>query len=491
MSKSENLISREESRAPLLFLFSDESSQRTEECGDCDCACAHTSNYSANQAHYQNNLVYKVNRTLRKKRLDSFHYVVWGETVKPFVINHESFRFLQNFGEERVLSDIFDKFDVLDEKRQSIFDKLVKYGILNYDLSVFHEHRQKTLTAWIHLTDNCNLSCSYCYLPHDSISMTEKNGYLIIDRLLEITRINGYSRLKLKYAGGEPILQFSLLEKLHNYLIEHAADIEVEGIVLSNGTMLSLDIIEKIIELDLRLMISLDGFSSDSRNYVNGKSSSDDIRTSIILAKRIGAVPIISVTVSMRNIKELPDLILWILKQDLPFSLNFYRENDLSKSHQDLELEDSSIIQGMIETYNVIEEYLPRRKLVDSLLDRTHLLTPNTTSCSAGKDYLVINIDGSVAKCHMNINEPIGNIREQNIFQQMRNSEVKLNNPSVDEKIECSSCTWRYWCGGGCPLLTKRINGNQYNKSPYCKIYKSLFPRLIQLEGLRLLRYSK
>ncbi len=65
-----------------------------------------------------------------------------------------------------------------------------------------------------------------------------------------------------------------------------------------------------------------------------------------------------------------------------------------------------------------------------------------------------------------------------------------IQNIPVDEKTGCSICEWRYGCAGGCPLLTKRITGQYEARSPYCDVYSALFPEVVRLEGLRLMKYS-
>lgn len=63
-----------------------------------------------------------------------------------------------------------------------------------------------------------------------------------------------------------------------------------------------------------------------------------------------------------------------------------------------------------------------------------------------------------------------------------------VQNLSVEEKEGCKTCLWKYWCAGGCPLSTFRATGRYDVKSPNCHIYKALYPEVVRLEGLRLLR---
>ncbi|MEM7348105.1 MAG: radical SAM protein, partial [Chloroflexota bacterium] len=118
-------------------------------------------------------------------------------------------------------------------------------------------------------------------------------------------------------------------------------------------------------------------------------------------------IPDISITVSGQSCQGLPKLIDWILKRNLPFSLNFYRENDFSALHQDLQLEEEKLITNIIAAFKVIEAQLPRQSLLASLVDRANLSTPHLKTCSVGNDYLVFDYLGQVSKCQMNINAPV------------------------------------------------------------------------------------
>jgi len=63
-------------------------------------------------------------------------------------------------------------------------------------------------------------------------------------------------------------------------------------------------------------------------------------------------IPDISITVSGRNAEGLPEIIDWVLARDLPFSLNFYRQNDFSVSHTNLKLKEEKIIDGILAAFS-------------------------------------------------------------------------------------------------------------------------------------------
>lgn len=352
-----------------------------------------------------------------------------------------------------------------------------------------------TLSVWLHLTDRCNLRCDYCYLPHVREDMTSETGPAAIDATFRSAIANGFRQVKIKYAGGEPLLRFSLIVELHQYAQTLAAQhgLDLEGVVLSNGTLLTPTMVETLESLGLRLMISLDGLGAHHdlhRRYAGGRGSFADVAEAVDLALANGLTPNISVTVSSRTADGLPDVMAWILERELPFSLNFYRENELSASHEDMRLDEEKIINGMLAAFKVIENNLPRRPFLGGIIDRANLSASHTHTCGVGQNYLVFDQNGQIAKCQMHIRKPITDINVADPLAVIRADKDGIQNMSVEEKEGCKACEWKYWCAGGCPLATYRATGRYDVKSPNCNIYKALFPEALRLEGLRLLKYQ-
>jgi uncharacterized protein len=351
------------------------------------------------------------------------------------------------------------------------------------------------LTSWFHLTDRCNLHCDYCYLLHVCEDMSPEIGRATVDATFRSAVANGFKQVKFKYAGGEPLLRFPLIVELHRYSqsMAEARDLGLEGVVLSNGTLLTAEMVEMLKSLNLRLMISMDGlgqYHDAHRHYVNGRGSFTDVAESIDLALSNGLIPNVSVTVSSRTVDGLHELMAWILERDLPFSLNFYRENNFSATHEDMRLDEQKIINGMLKAFKVIENNLPRRPFLGGIVDRANLSVGHTHTCGVGQNYLVFDTQGRVSKCQMRMADTVADASTLDPLAVIRADKSGIHNISVEEKEDCRDCQWRYWCAGGCPLETHRATDRYDVKSPNCNIYKALFPEALRLEGLRLLKYQ-
>jgi len=104
--------------------------------------------------------------------------------------------------------------------------------------------RPRTLTAWLQVTDACNLDCPYCYVAHRPRHMDPEVAEQVIRRLVALAGEAGYQGLVLKYAGGEPTLRWSVVRPMHTLATELA---EAQGLALV-GVLLT-------------ITISLDGLS--------------------------------------------------------------------------------------------------------------------------------------------------------------------------------------------------------------------------------------
>jgi len=349
------------------------------------------------------------------------------------------------------------------------------------------------LVVWLHVTNACNLRCTYCYIDKTDEAMSETTAFAAVDAALRSATANGYNRVLIKYAGGEASLNLPLVAQAHAYALDEAAQrgIALEGVVLSNGVGLTRRRLVLIRDLGLRLMISLDGpaaFHDAQRPTLHGQPTHAAASASALRARDLGLALNLSITVTGQSVAGLPELVAWALAHDLRFNLNFYRENDCSAAHADLLLDEQRIIAGMRAAYAVIEQHLPAYSLLGCLVDRANLGHGHERTCAVGENYLVIDHHGRVAKCQMELARPVTTIAAADPLRLIRLDPLGVQNLPVDEKEGCRSCEWRYWCTGGCALATYRATGRYDLRSPNCNIYKALYPAVVRLEGLRLLK---
>jgi uncharacterized protein len=357
-------------------------------------------------------------------------------------------------------------------------------------------YEPKVLAVWLHVTNACNLRCPYCFLDKTSEHLSSDTGRQAIDAVFRSALKHGMQRIRLKYAGGEPSLHMQHVTELHDYASQLAErhDIILDDILLSNGVMLSQRAIDNLLARQIKVMISLDGlgaYHDSQRPFINGQGSFKYVDRTIARLLASDLVPLISITVSQRNLDGLVDLAEYVLERNLPFNFHYYIENECSAQITDLQFARERMISTMLSVFQVIEQRLPQINFHGALIDLADTNVRHNNTCGVGQNYLVIDQDGSIAKCPIQIKDTVTTIYDEDPLRAIMNDRKGIQGLMVDEKEGCKTCDWRYWCTGGCPLVTYRATGRYDVKSPNCNIYKALFPAALHLEALRLLQHEQ
>ncbi len=413
------------------------------------------------------------------------------------VLNESARGVLRRFARPATLTEARVTGPESDPDAHHVFDRLSRLGFLH---PAGHIQRpefaeSKLLTAWLHVTNACNLRCPYCYVHKSAAKMDESTGKASVEAVIRSAVTHGFPAVKLKYAGGEASLNHQLMFSLHEHarMLAGRHGLALHATLLSNGVRLSPVLIDALKTHDIRVMISLDGIGDHhdrQRPFASGKPSFHFVERTIGELIKRGHAPHLSITVTNRNFSGLSDVVRFALERDLTFSLNFFRDNDCSAEFPDLRYEEHAMTASLLAAFGVIEELLPRWSVLGSILDRGQLLQPRQRSCGVGQDYVVIDQRGAIAKCHMEIERTIGDVIKDDPLQLVRKDLGLVQNLPVEAKEGCRDCTWRYWCSGGCAVATFRATGRYDIKSPNCNIYKAIYPAALRLEGLRILKYA-
>lgn len=352
-----------------------------------------------------------------------------------------------------------------------------------------------TLTAWLHITNACNLRCAYCYVRKDDEAMTDETGALAVNAVFRAAQMHAFKTVKLKYAGGEASLNFGLIRSLHAQarLRSRQTGLAFREVVLSNGVGMNRDQLTFLRDEHIRLMISLDGLGAINdaqRAFINGGGSFVQVSRAIDRAVGLGLLPELSITVTPLNAGHLAGVVDFALARGLRFNLNFVRDCHSGATRQSILADQQAIIAGMKEAFVAIEARLPDYRLIDGLVDRSGFDQPHEHACGAGHSYMVIDHHGGVAQCQMEIERTITSVHAADPLHDLRSRDKHFQNVPVSEKEGCRACEWQHWCAGGCPLATHRATGRTDVKSPNCDIYRSLYPDVIRLEGLRLIKWQ-
>ncbi len=104
------------------------------------------------------------------------------------------------------------------------------------------EDKKKDRTCSLMITQSCNLKCSYCY---EHFKSQRSMDFLTAKRCLEEelryveSEKNRYSWMMVELFGGEPLLNFSLIQEVVAWARESVHSVPMMFMVVTNGTLLT------------------------------------------------------------------------------------------------------------------------------------------------------------------------------------------------------------------------------------------------------------
>lgn len=124
------------------------------------------------------------------------------------------------------------------------------------------------------ITSSCNLSCNYCFVKKRNKAMSWRTAVRAVDLLLHSPGRDKF----LAIYGGEPLLNFSLVEKMAPYARRKAKELRKKLIIslCTNALALEKKHLDFMKELDVKLVISLVGkeeYHDRYRSFENGDGS--------------------------------------------------------------------------------------------------------------------------------------------------------------------------------------------------------------------------
>lgn len=321
--------------------------------------------------------------------------------------------------------------------------------------------KYKYLVFWV--ANYCNLSCDYCYAKKnfDNTVMDWETA----KKALEVLDENG----TLVLAGGEPLLNFSLIEKIYNYLTERKFLGKIS--IQTNGTLIDEILGEKLSKMNIKIGVSLDGVH-EINDFFRGKTK--DVIKGIKILEKYNKTISINCVLTDKNIDSLESLVerLYMFKNINALGLDLLRviENgesklpNIEKIYTNLKKSyEKSLFLG-----EILGKYIGIREIEDAKLR----IENNHHSCnycysSIGETAVIIP-SGEIYPCSSLVKKDeyyMGNINKGLIR--------KIFLPSGKYDF-CGKCVHVKYCRGGCPsrvLLNERVNLEESD----CNLRKAVF----------------
>lgn len=341
---------------------------------------------------------------------------------------------------------------------------------------MFKSEKKQALFV-IEITRQCNFSCSYCS-SHDRKQSTSQLGYDDLVSAAEKIYAAGFRDVFFQFYGGEPLLEWKLIERFVTEF--RGLDWTFGAGLVTNGSHLTDDIVDRVSDLNIGLGISFDAPSeahSKQRPFLSGKESCHIVKESISRAAH--KIKALSILVTVVEPDYIEPALTELCELDIKyFALNPVRGNPqyITKEWCDRYAERHiSLIERLLQ----INKSEPRivntnikRAILSSLSDRYSYMC-NSWPCGAGSKQFFIGADSNIYPCSelLDTRWKLVNFEGQS----------ELNSRRRDKISDCEVCDVSDICGGGCPAASFAVF-NTINKPDYlCAYYKKFFTYIKKL----------
>ena len=315
-----------------------------------------------------------------------------------------------------------------------------------------------------HITGRCNLQCAYCYASsYDRKDLKIEEVQDVLSQAAEL----GTRHVIL--SGGEPLLHPDFYE-----IAEYAKELRLKVHITSNGTMIDEIAAEKLRSLDANVTISIDGSCPEVNDPLRGEGTFSSAINSIDNLINSCVYTSMRMTLVKQNVNDVRNYIELAIQHNVNRCI-IERITGVREIPQSFMLEPS--IVAVLRTFKIMSEYrnanglnigsndplwlLFRKDILEKYANKTHICG----GCTAGVAAIVINPDLAVTPCPR-LPITVCNLKEDSLGNIWHNSDVLQNLRNRNLFDGCSSCNYKYICGG-CRGAA-HAHGSYLGKDPHC-----------------------
>jgi uncharacterized protein len=324
-------------------------------------------------------------------------------------------------------------------------------------------------TLVMNLTNQCNLSCQYCYeFGADKVATPEGKPKFMdlptakasVDFLL--SQSGDRRSIHITFFGGETLMNFPLLKEVVTYANEKAKeqDRHIDFSLTTNATLLTPTIIQFLSDNHIGVTVSMDGpkeMHDQLRVFANGKGSYDIIEPKVrALIENHRTRPITARVTLTSGVSDVIRIFRH-LKQDLGFHEVGFAP--VTSSPNQLYSIGQKGMDGMLEQFNMLaDEYLEYAvrgeahgfsNVSDTLAELCQGVN-KSHPCGAGLGLLGVGPSGDIAPCHRFVDSDQHALGHISTGIDREKQADFLDRGHIDAKYDCHTCWARPLCAGGC-----------------------------------------
>lgn len=311
--------------------------------------------------------------------------------------------------------------------------------------------------AYFYLTNACNLHCSHCYMFSGKPSANE---------LLEsewITLIDDFADFggsAITFSGGEILAKRGWFR-----LVEHAHKKGISSTILTNGTLWTYEVIQKIAPFVAEVQISVDGPTEDINSRTRGEGAFLKAIETAKLFSSIGVRTSIAMTPTIDTVNYFEEHFLDFFQKYINGSgINIRIGHKLLSGREVNMLLDDEKLKYESITRRLSNMIYPSSEIRSFALGHQ----PNQVQANCGFGGVSISASGDVYPCNrISDVRSCGNVRINKISEVIPYLEELESATNVDNIEPCKWCDLRYLCGGGCRIDDYSIMDTSGNKASF------------------------
>lgn len=347
-----------------------------------------------------------------------------------------------------------------------------------------------TKNGWIQITNRCNLNCKYCYMNanKDLSSMTFDQFKHVVDYFTEV----GVEIVML--SGGEPCLHPDIIE-----MIQYISTKGLEIGLVTNGTIISKELVECILANNVIVQISIDAMDSDNYILSRGIDQLNQVVENIKLLNSNDITVTMSITLNNATISEVKKTVDFALSNQIhTLHYGFLVPSDRCKENN---MTMDQVFDALICLYEIqINKYLHIQiDFVENYVKAIVSKNKNPYYCnSMSCNNMEIQPNGDIYQCgaletimHKATNPSINifSVDKEQITSRIKSEWKTIG---VFDISACKECNVKHICKGGCRAIAYQSFGDLYGKQPLCNELQKFISKIMKdYESGKLSNYIK
>jgi len=333
-------------------------------------------------------------------------------------------------------------------------------------------------TVYLNVTDSCNASCPYCYIPPEVKRRGQTMSYEQISEILDVLKKVGVEWII--FHGAEPLLAKDVIfraieENRHlNYGIQ------------TNGFLLNDEDMEFIMEREVNLGISFDSPDEKTNDFLRGEGHFNAVSRILEVMRGYKHLNVIT-TINHYNYTQLPEMVDFLAGKVEVCLMNPVRDTSAGgrKLRPPVDAAAEYFIKAVDRAIELTEsgERIVIGDFANILLGivapTSRVLQCDISPCGAGRRFFAITPDMKVYPCGEFIGFHEFSAELSEVLDGGKiNTDVrpfkKVRDRVVEKIEECRICPYRHICGAPCPAEVYAEKGSMFEKSPYCDFYRKV-----------------